>query len=309
MKKLAWAAAIALLLNACAPAAPTSSLTSNPEAFEKVRFSLSGKIREGNDVEHRLVQTLDGFFSKLNSGNPAGLAEFAADGFAMVAYYDKDRSKTYDLKSLADFTSNPDLGLYFFGSNLFTPTQFKRTSNGKLFVAIRASRQSAEFSRDYVMFATLDDAGAMLEQLIVQPVLKTEFSGEAKIFVIKNGSPGDIINRWPQTLKQVGPDGAVNTLRSADSGGVTRDESNHSVVFVFSKPLPLNAKVRVEHQFRLTREDRWLNPYKFSYSFEEAGDFQMIESFSRAGGPKPRTITYRVFVNGEKVGERTVETY
>ncbi|MEO3430155.1 hypothetical protein AAFN88_14940 [Pelagibius sp. CAU 1746] len=309
MKKVLLPALVAIALGACTQSAPPAKITPDPLAFKQVVFSLAGTRLEGERVEHRLIRTLERFFSGLNSGEASGLVSLTTEQFSLVTYYGKGKSKSYDLSALSDLSSNPELGLYFFRANEYVPTQFRKTSEGKFFVAIRADRRSTEFSREYVMFATLDESGDRLEELVVQPVLDTDYAGEAKIFVIKNRSPGAIVDRWEDMLRLVGPDEAVTSLRSTDSGGVKRDESNHSVVFVFSRPLPPNAEVRVEHQFKLTRDNRWLRPYRFFYSFDEPGDFQLIESSSRAGGPIPRTITYRVFVDGTMAGERTVETY
>ena len=50
---------------------------------------------------------------------------------------------------------------------------------------------------------------------------------------------------------------------------------------------------------------RDLEPYRFRYAVEDSKPFFLIENITRAGG-NTGTITYRAFLGGQKIAEKTI---
>lgn len=112
------------------------------------------------------------------------------------------------------------------------------------------------------------------------------------------------ITEFARIVRQDGPDAFVELYRSRSKNSIPSNETPHSVLFVFRDAPAPGTEIITEHQFRRPGMGK-LSPYRFPYYVKEAAPYYVIENSSQAGG-RGGTITYSVFVNGERVAKKKV---
>jgi len=122
-----------------------------------------------------------------------------------------------------------------------------------------------------------------------------------------------LTQQYPKFVLDHGPDWAIEKFRSkARDSGFPGDEKERSVLFVFNETPRPGSRIVIEHQFDRPNLEP-LQPYRFEYVAPQSGTYYIIENRSHAsykcgsgnlcnGG----TITYRVLIDGVKVGEKTI---
>jgi hypothetical protein len=115
-------------------------------------------------------------------------------------------------------------------------------------------------------------------------------------------------DRFPTLAIGFGPDSMVDLLltKSRDRG-FPGDEIERTVLFVFREPPRPGSRIEIRHQYWRPWA-RNLAPYVFSYRLQDSQPFVVIENRTQAGG-SGGTITYKVFVDGHLIGEKTIQIY
>lgn len=300
--------AFAFLLQGCQPPQPIAS--SLPQS-ESIKYNLT--LRMPNETlskdTQKILNIFNSFLGVMNEGNLSELSKYLDNDFKLHIVYQNGTSKSYMLSEISEIHKHHDLKLIFFSDVEYIPIQFNIVTTGEILLILKTKKSSKYFRSRQTFFVKYNREFSKISGMAIRPLLPEDrkYTSEPEIFLtrISIGSNGYEKN-WQDLVASLNPDGAIKYVKRNEVRGVTRDESRHSVLVVFPTPLPPGAEIRIEHQFFLTREQRWLDPYRLNYKIDEPGEYQVVESISRAGGPKKRTITYRVFVNGKMVAERTV---
>lgn len=297
---------LALIIQGCQKTVPDYS--SLPQA-EPVKYNLV--LHKPSEVvskdTQRMLDIFGGFLSAMSNNSPAVLDNFLQPDFKLHVVYENGTSESYGISEVSEFSDQKDLKLIFFKDAMYYPLQINVVTTGEVLLILKVAKSSKYFQSKQTVFVTFNDDLSSISSMAIRPTLPKTYDSEPEIYLSRiSNSNNEYARNWKYLITLLNPDGAVDLVKEYEVTGVTRDESPHSVLVVFPEPLPLRAIIRIEHQFFVTRKQKWLNPYRFFYIIDEPGEFQVIESISRAGGPAKRTITYRVFVNGKKVAERTV---
>lgn len=296
----------ALIVSGC----QTTDTEYSPVRYaEPVKYNLTLNIPNealSTDV-HRFLTTFDEFLDSLSSQDRDDYNKYIDDDFKIHIVYKDATSTSFSKAEFLDLDNHDDLKLLFFRSIMYTPIKFSEINTGEVLLTLYAEKSSENFRSTQTVLVIFSLDLLKIKSMVIQPLLPNAIETKPEIYLSRISSyDGAYARNWRELVSRLNPDGAVAYVKAREVLGVKRDESLHSVLAVFPESLPPGANVRIEHQFFLVDEKRWLGAYKFYYKIDQPGEYQVIESISRAGGPKKRTITYRVFVNDEKVAERTV---
>lgn len=156
-----------------------------------------------------------------------------------------------------------------------------------------------------MVFEKLSERWMLKRQVLVPLHPSKPKSYDVQIFVSQSDWAEK--RRFRRRLRRKGPDWFIDRFRKDSVDGIPGDETEHTVLFVFREPPPPGSRIRTEHQF----ERPWagiLRPYSFTYEIEKSQPFFVIANKTQAGG-SGGTITFTVFLDDTKIGEKTVRIY
>lgn len=297
---------IILFVAACqtnsAGATTTSPAVAGPAKLE-TNFAAYA-VRD--DLALSAIKILSHYLVAVNANDRDRLQKLLAPDFTHVIAVDNKMQISLSRQDFIDIYGtkrNPVTGFYIKDLEKTGPEEYK--------AVVKQEEVGQYFSSNSIeTFGISTQVNAIISRMTSGLFPDHYPEGAAQIFLRKQGAfEGNFAEDWREKIAKIGPDNAINEFRERESSGVDRDEVPHSVLMVLEKPIKSGSTILIEHQFFLTEERQWLRTFEFLYKISDPGEYQVIETISRAGGPRPRTITYRLYVDGRKITERTVPTY
>jgi len=154
-----------------------------------------------------------------------------------------------------------------------------------------------------LLFEKTGDGWRLLRQTLV-PVVRTS-PEDLKVEIYLAAPQPDLFEDFAKISLAKGADHWVDLFLQRRRDWILTDRRKTSVLFVFREPPPVGAKITIEHSWK-SRTVVHPPPEKLYYVVKRSQPYYVIENESWVGCCAGDSATYKVYVNGIKVAEKTV---
>ena len=165
------------------------------------------------------------------------------------------------------------------------------------------SKYFSPYFLETLLFEKEMDHWVLLRQTMVSIVPANPADLQVDIFLAK--PQRDLLRRFAKVSLSDGVDFWLDQFLQKGRDGILTDRRETSVLFVFRVPPAVGTKINIEHRWR-SRKVRHPPPKKLHYVVKSSQPYFMIKNSSWVGCCEGDRVTYKVFVNGIKIAERTV---